>query len=96
MNMLFLSLAKKSMRPRGSKDRTTKEMRKYWKDTVTEIASPRMGSVIERSELGSIAIHTEMIAVAINERIKLKLYQDFVSSILKPSKKRILIHRVNI
>ena len=66
-------------------------MTKYWKDTVTEIAKPNMGLVIEMSELGSIAIHIEIIAVAINERMNEKLYHEFVKSVFRPSMKRIRI-----
>jgi hypothetical protein len=51
-----------------------------------------MGSVIEINELGSTAIHTDMIVVAISERMKLKLYQEFVSRVLSPSMKRIFFH----
>ena len=67
-------------------------MAKYWNDTVTEIAKPKMGSVIDISEFGSTAIHTEIIVVASSERMKLKLYQEFVRRVLRPSMKRIFFH----
>jgi hypothetical protein len=71
----------------------TKVMTKYWNETVTDMANPRMGLVIEIREFGSTAIHTDMIVVAISERMKLKLYHEFVRRVLSPSMRRILFHQ---
>lgn len=58
---------------------------------MIEIAKPNTGSVIEVIEPGSTAIHTEIIAVAINERMNAKLYHEFVRSVLSPSMNRIRV-----
>ena len=59
---------------------------------VTEIAKPIIGSEVVRIELGSITISTEIIEVAISARMKLKLYHEFVNSVLSPSIKRMIFH----
>jgi hypothetical protein len=58
---------------------------------VIEIAKPSTGSVMEMSEFGSTAIQIEIIAVAINERMNAKLYQELVSRVFSPSMKRIRV-----